>query len=91
MIADQMTDRLNMDPGVIKCLIPQKGWSEADRENGPLFDPHIQGAFVKRIRKNLDSKIEILETGHHINDAQFARLASDIMDEMVRSNMAARP
>jgi uncharacterized protein (UPF0261 family) len=88
-IADQMTDRMNMDPDVIKCLIPKKGWSEADRETGPLFDPYIQGAFVERIRKNMDPKIEILETDYHINDAQFAQMASDIMDEMVRSNMVA--
>ncbi len=86
-IADQIVEKLNTDPDGITFLIPQNGWSEADREGGPLFDPEVQGAFVQRIRRDLDPQVEVRDTAFHINDVEFALLASEIMDEMVRSNM----
>ena len=83
-IARQLAGKLNVRPGNIRVLIPMKGWSEADREGGPLYDPEMRDAFIQALKNSLDSGIEIRETDLHINDPAFAGRASRLMDEMVR-------
>ncbi|MBW1869472.1 MAG: Tm-1-like ATP-binding domain-containing protein, partial [Deltaproteobacteria bacterium] len=61
-----------------------RGWSEADGEGRPLYDPVAQDEFMKTLRHDLDPKVEIMEADLHINDPSFATLASATMDEMLR-------
>ncbi len=82
-LANQLSEKLNRDSANIKVLIPSKGWSEADREGGPLHDPETSLVFTRRIREVLDPQIEIREVDHHINDSAFAEIAAIVMDEMV--------
>jgi uncharacterized protein (UPF0261 family) len=91
ILADQLLDRINRDPDHIKVLIPTNGWSEADREGGPLYDPEMNAAFTRRIKDCLNSQIEVHEVNHHINDTAFARIAAEMMDEMVQRNRKGRP
>ena len=84
-LADQLAEKLNLDPSRVKMLIPAKGWSEADQEGAPLYDPIMNGKFVKRLRQALHSNIEINEVDFHINDPAFAIEASRIMDEMINN------
>ncbi|NIO70008.1 MAG: UPF0261 family protein, partial [Anaerolineae bacterium] len=37
--AQVMAERLNRAIGPVKVLLPLRGWSEADQEGGPLYDP----------------------------------------------------
>jgi uncharacterized protein (UPF0261 family) len=83
-IAEQLVQKLNLKPSEIKVLIPRRGWSEADRKDGPLYDPEISEAFIRRIKRDLNPKIEIKEVDLHINDPDFAQVASTIMDEMLQ-------
>jgi uncharacterized protein (UPF0261 family) len=85
ILADQLAERLNKDPQNIKVLIPQKGWSVADRQGGPLYDPPVSLSFLTRFRKRLDPQISLIEVGHHINDKAFALKASAVMDDMIRN------
>ncbi|MEW6663768.1 MAG: Tm-1-like ATP-binding domain-containing protein [Thermodesulfobacteriota bacterium] len=85
-LAAQVAEKLSLDPAHVKLLIPKRGFSEADHENGPLFDPATNGAFVRKLRKDLNTLLEIREVDCHINDAAFARLASRMMDAMVRQS-----
>lgn len=82
-IADQLVDKLNLDPANIKFLIPSRGWSEADREGGPLYDPETSRVFVNRLRERLSPSIEISEVDHHINDPNFAEIAAAMMHAMI--------
>jgi uncharacterized protein (UPF0261 family) len=75
---------LNKDPSHIKILIPLKGWSEADREEGPLYDPPLNLFFTQRLREKLDHHIQITQVDHHINDAAFAEIAAQLMHQMIR-------
>lgn len=86
LIAAQLADKLNHAPSNTKLLVPSMGWSEADREDGRLFDPTIGKVFIQEVKKNLDPQIEVKEVDLHINDAAFARLASKVMDEMLQRN-----
>jgi uncharacterized protein (UPF0261 family) len=83
-LAGQLAGKLNADKKNIKVLIPLKGWSEADKEGGPLFDPRIGHAFIERLKSDLNDSIEIHEADHHINDEAFGRLAAEMMDDMVQ-------
>jgi uncharacterized protein (UPF0261 family) len=82
-LANQLAEKLNRDTGNIKVLIPTRGWSEADREGGPLYDPAMNSLFTGRLKKILDPKIEIQEVDQHINDSAFADAAAGLMDRMI--------
>ena len=83
-IAHQLSEKLNLNPSSSKVLIPSRGWSEADHEDGPLYAPETSKAFVKRLKEDLNPGIEIKEMDVHINDPAFAEAASALMDEMVK-------
>ena len=85
-LADQLTEKLNKDPSTIKVLIPLQGWSEADREGGPLYDPPMNRFFTEYFKERLDPEIEFQDVDHHINDAEFGEIAARVMDVMVREN-----
>jgi len=84
ILADQLSEKMNLKPETVKLLIPNRGWSEADIPGGPLYDPEISAVFLQRIRDRSDPRMEIRETECHINDAAFAALAAEMMDRMIR-------
>lgn len=83
-LAGQLAGKLNLDTNNTKMLIPTLGWSEADRRDGPLYDPIISDAFIQRLKQDLNPQIQIQEVELHINEPSFARLAAEIMDQMVQ-------
>jgi len=83
-LAEQLADKLNRDAVNAKVLIPTKGWSEADRPDGPLYAPQINQAFIKSLEARLDPRIEIRSVDHHINDQAFAQVAADMIARMIR-------
>jgi uncharacterized protein (UPF0261 family) len=85
-LAGQVADKLRLDPASVKVLVPKQGFSEADHVLGPLFDPVMNEIFVRKLKKELNSSVEIREADYHINDAAFARLAAEMMDAMVRQS-----
>ena len=82
-IADQLSEKLNLAPDTTRILIPVRGWSAADREGGPLFDPEISQIFVDRLKQRLDDTIPVEEVDHHINDRAFGEIAAARMHAMV--------
>jgi uncharacterized protein (UPF0261 family) len=82
-IAGQLVEKLNRAPDTTRVLVPALGWSEADRKDGPLYDPQMAFLFVKKLKQGLNPKIQVLEENLHINDAAFADAAAHLMDEMV--------
>ena len=83
-LANQLAEKLNRGAANIKVLIPARGWSEADREGGPLYDPEINSIFTGRLKEVLDPQIEIQEVDLHINDGAFAEIAATLMDKMIK-------
>ena len=84
-LANQLAEKLNRDAANIKVLIPTRGWSEADREGGPLYDPEMNSLFTGRLKEVLDPGIEIQEVDQHINDSAFAGVAASLMDQMIQN------
>ena len=83
-MAGQLAEKININPSDIKVLIPMKGWSEADHEDGPLYDPQLRDVFIKGLKQALNPRIEVREADLHINDPAFAQLAAAVMADMLR-------
>jgi uncharacterized protein (UPF0261 family) len=85
-LADQVIEKLRLDPTRVKVLVPKRGFSEADHADGPLFDPVMNDLFVRRLKEQLNPLLEIREADCHVNDTAFARLAAEMMDAMVQQS-----
>ena len=85
ILAKQLAAKVNKSVPDIKILIPLQGWSEADREGGPLFAPDATQLFIHALKEDINPDIEIKEVDHHINEAPFARIAADMMDAMIKN------
>ena len=86
IIARQLSKKLNSKKdNTIKVLIPLKGWSVADKIDAPLYDPDINNVFIKEFKKKILPDIMVKEENFHINDLAFAKLAADLMDQMIIS------
>ena len=83
-LAAQLAEKLNKDPAHIRVLVPTGGWSGADKQGGPLYDPDMNQVFLQKFRQVIDSQIEIQEVDHHINDKAFGQIAANLMDVMVQ-------
>ena len=84
-LAKQLAEKLNQDPTTMKVLIPMKGWSGADEEGGPLYDPETNSVFIRTLKEALNSQIEVQEVDYHINDSDFAVFAANLMNAMIQS------
>ncbi|MHB8091753.1 MAG: Tm-1-like ATP-binding domain-containing protein [Syntrophales bacterium] len=85
-IAAQLIEKLNAGTALVKVLIPSRGWSEADGEACPLWDPEVSQSFVGAIRQGLRSDISVIESDSHINDPSFGRQAAEVMHGMVQQS-----
>ena len=78
-----MAEKLNKATGPTVVLIPTKGFSPADRQDRPLFDPEADRAFVQALKRNLKPAVRVVEVDAHINDEAFSRQAVELLCEMM--------
>jgi uncharacterized protein (UPF0261 family) len=79
-----IAEKLNRSKGPTYILIPQKGWSEADKVGMELFDPMTDKILVEELRKIITPNIPIEEMDVHISDPAFALRAVEVLDNMIR-------
>jgi uncharacterized protein (UPF0261 family) len=84
LLAEQLSDKLNKDVSNVHVLVPIRGWSEADKQGGPLHDPETNAYFVKIFKEKIDPRISVKEVDLHINDPAFAQMTAHVMDQMIR-------
>ena len=77
----------NRAAGPCRLLIPLKGFSAFDHEQGPLHDPEAPEIFIKILQKHLDDKSSLKTLPLHINDSQFAQAIID-MSYQINSDIA---
>jgi len=57
------------------CLcIPQKGFSEVNREGRVFFDPEADQGFIKTVEEKMPAWVKVIKADMHINDEKFAGL-----------------
>jgi uncharacterized protein (UPF0261 family) len=71
--------------GPVSLFVPVRGVSMIDADGQPFHDPEADAALFDAVREGLaDSRVELVELDHHINDEEFATAMSDRLDEYLR-------
>jgi len=70
-VGKEIAEKLNRAKGPVRVFIPLKGFSQADKEGFPHWEPEGNQAFIDSLKKNLKSSIPFLELDAHINDPDF--------------------
>jgi uncharacterized protein (UPF0261 family) len=78
-------EKLNKSNGPTHVLIPNKGWSEADKPGMELYDPEANQIFVEELERIVAHRIPIEEVDLHISDPAFALRAVEALDNMIKS------
>jgi uncharacterized protein (UPF0261 family) len=83
MIAKAVAEKLNKhrNKKLVKFVIPTRGFSSLSVEDGALYEPDTDKAFVDELRKNLAPEIQIIEVDTHINTREFARVVAEALRE----------
>jgi uncharacterized protein (UPF0261 family) len=86
--AEIVAEKLNKSAGPAYVLIPTKGWSDADKEGMPLFDPQADLAFTRKLRELLNPRIVIETMDVHISEPAFALRAVEVLHGMMQQTAA---
>jgi uncharacterized protein (UPF0261 family) len=79
-----MAEKLNRALGPIVVVVPNQGFSPADRRGKALYDPEADRAFVEALKRSLKPSVRIIEVDAHINDELFAKQAVDLLCELMQ-------
>ncbi|MBW1998286.1 MAG: Tm-1-like ATP-binding domain-containing protein [Deltaproteobacteria bacterium] len=82
-IARAVAERLNRheDKRRVKFVIPLKGFSSLSVEEGALYDPGSDKAFIEELKGTLDREIQVIEVDSHINTREFASAVVDALKQ----------
>jgi len=85
IIARAVAEKLNRytNKKLVKFIIPTKGFSSLSVEEGALYDPDSDQAFIDGLKENLDTEISIIEIDTHINTPEFAESVVDALHEVM--------
>ncbi|MDR3474652.1 MAG: Tm-1-like ATP-binding domain-containing protein [Devosia sp.] len=88
-----IVDRLAGSPAAI--MIPNKGFTQTNREGGPMFDPKADAGFAAGVHEALaghpGAAIAVTEYNLHINDPAFATEVAETMFRMLGKIDKDRP
>ncbi|MGB9903723.1 MAG: UPF0261 family protein, partial [Desulfotomaculales bacterium] len=68
-----IAEKLNKSKGLVKILIPTKGWSSVDMFGNPTYDPGEDMIFVEELRKFLKPEIEVRTIAANLEETTFAK------------------
>ena len=81
--------------GSVAIMIPIKGFTQTNQQNGPMFDPKADAGFAAGVRETLAERpaaaISVTEYDLHINDPAFATEVAETMFRMLGENERAAP
>jgi len=81
--------------GSVAIMIPNKGFTQTNQQNGPMFDPKADAGFAAGVRETLAERpaaaISVTEYDLHINDPAFATEVAETMFRMLGENERAAP
>lgn len=83
--AEIVGEKLNKSNGPTHVLIPNKGWSEADKPGMELYDPEADRIFVEELKRILAPGIRMEEVDLHVSEPAFALRAVEALDHLIQS------
>jgi uncharacterized protein (UPF0261 family) len=84
-IARITANKLNRASGPVTLLIPLQGVSAVDQRDGPFYSQPALAAYRTALREALNPSVRLLELDAHINDAEFAQAAAELLMESLRA------
>lgn len=82
-LGKMIAKRLSRTKGPTAVILPLKGFSAYDIEQGVFYDPTADMAFIQSLKGGLPKHIKVVEVNCHINDDTFAQAAVDVLCEMI--------
>ncbi|MBW1667578.1 MAG: Tm-1-like ATP-binding domain-containing protein [Deltaproteobacteria bacterium] len=84
LIGRTVAKKLNQAKGPVKFLVPWKGWSIANMEGQPLYEPETDKLLIDTIKAEVNPEItEIREYDLYINTPEFASVIVETLEEML--------
>ncbi|WP_137155644.1 Tm-1-like ATP-binding domain-containing protein [Rhizobium sp. FKL33] len=79
-IAGVIGEKIRASASPVAFILPLGGVQEWDQEGEPLHDPEALDAFIDAMRRAIPSNARYEEIDAHINSAEFAAKALEILD-----------
>jgi uncharacterized protein (UPF0261 family) len=83
-LGEIMGRKLSRAKGPTIVYLPLGGFSAVDAPGQPFFDRDANRAFVDALKKNLPSRIPVIEKDAHINDPSFAREVAQALLKLLK-------
>ncbi len=80
--AKKFSEKLNKAKGVVKIVIPLKGWSSAEYPGSETFDPEEDLIFINELKKHLKPDIEVRTVDANMEDEVFAEEVVKAFEEV---------
>jgi uncharacterized protein (UPF0261 family) len=71
--------------GPTAVLVPLRGVSAIDKEGQPFWWPEADQALFQSLRNWISPSVKLVELDLHINDPEFARIAAESLQTMIRA------
>ena len=82
-MGETVVERLGNPRTAASVLVPMKGFSGLDIENGPFHDPEAVEAFVEGVRSRRAPNVSVVEVDYHINQPEFAEALVDALTSSI--------
>jgi len=83
LAAGFLAEKINRAIAPVRIMIPLRGFSEPNAVGKPFYDPDTDREFIRALKQNVRSGVEIIEMDAHINDDAFVLEAVNQMLEML--------
>lgn len=82
-LAQVIADLCNAAKGPWSVLVPLKGLSAFDSEQGPLYDPKALKIFSEALKRKLNTTSFLHLVPYHINDPEFAQAVIRVFEALM--------
>jgi uncharacterized protein (UPF0261 family) len=87
-LAEHMAGIIRDAKGPVSFMVPLKGFSAHDSEQGYLHDPSLPPVFARYLKEFMPAKVPVTELDYHINDAPFADAIIERVLQLTQRNEA---
>ena len=85
-LGKEIAEKASAARGRTTILVPLRGVSALDCASGPFWWPEADAALFASLRNWIGPSVRLIEVDRHINDPEFAELASTTLLEMMKQN-----
>jgi len=76
-VAETIAEKLNKAKGIVKVILPLKGFSQLNRPGKLFYDPDADKVFIDTLTGKLNKDILVKKVDAHLNDPEFASVVAE--------------